>query len=74
MPLRRYCNFVWWFITNGRDAQDVAKMRAKLWMPPPTATKKELEDKRNPWSPENEKAALGAFMSQVTGTVKPKSA
>jgi hypothetical protein len=48
-------------------------MRARLWQPPPNATPEVLNDKRSPWNPENEKAALGAFMAQVTGTVKPKS-
>lgn len=48
-------------------------MRARLWQPPLDEPQASLNDTRSPWNPENEKAALGAFMAQVTGTVKPKS-
>jgi len=73
MPIKRFCNFVWWYITQGANPQDVAKMRARLWQPPPKAEPEALADKRNPWNPENEKAALSALMAQVSGTVPPKS-
>ncbi len=73
IPLRRFCNLVWWFITQGRNEQDIARVRARLWQPPKEAPQESLKDARSPWNPENEKAALGAFMAQVSGTVQPKS-
>jgi len=61
LPLDRFCNFIYWRITDGADATELAKFRAQLWMPP----RGTQPDPRSPWSPENEKAALMAFQSQI---------
>jgi hypothetical protein len=69
LPLERFCSYVMWRLLDGRDAQEQQKLRAKLWRPPPGATKKDLQDKRSPWNPANENAALGAFKAQISGKV-----
>lgn len=62
LPLDRFCNFVYWRITDGAEAPELAKFRAQLWMPPRGVE----PDKRSPWSPDNELAALQAFKKQVS--------
>lgn len=68
MPLDRFFTYVWYRLMEGRDEQEVAKLRAQLWRPPPGMDQaKATADKRSPWNPQNETAALGALMSQLGG-------
>lgn len=63
LPLSRFVNFVWWALTrNAQSDADIAKLKAKLWRPPP-----EAEVVEGPWSAEAEMAAfrnLKAAMGQ----------
>lgn len=61
LPLNRFCSFVMYMLTRNGSETDNAKLRAKLWRPPPGVA----ADPRSPWSPENEKNALAAFKSQA---------
>lgn len=66
LPLKRFCNFVYWYVTRKGDENEVTKFRAKLWQPP----KGEAPDKRSPWAPENEMAAFSALKAATGGAVK----
>lgn len=66
MPLERFFSYVWYRLMENRDEQEVAKLRAQIWRPPPDLDIAEAtKDKRSPWNPENENKALGALMSQL---------
>lgn len=53
IPLRRLCNFIWWFVTRNAEKQaDVDKFERRLWMPPPG------EVGMGPWAAEAEQAGL----------------
>lgn len=72
--LRRLCNFVYWFLTRNGDEAGIAKFRARLWMPP----KGVAPDKRSPWAPEAETAALrnlaaGLGISTTAPTARAES-
>jgi hypothetical protein len=56
-------NFVWYMLTRNGDANDVAKLRAKLWMPP----KGVVPPPKSPWSAENELAGFQAFRAGLGG-------
>lgn len=60
LPTERLCNFVWWWLTNGRDRDDVERLRERIWMPP-----KGVVAKVGPWSAEEETAAFAALKSQL---------
>jgi hypothetical protein len=60
---------VWWFWTRNADANDKAKFRARVWMPPKGEA---VTDKRSPWSPENETAAFAALKAGL-GLGAPKT-
>lgn len=62
MELDRFCNFVWWWATrNAQDQQEIEKLRAQLWRPPPG----QVPHPESPWSPENESKAFSSFKAQV---------
>lgn len=61
-------NFVWHMLTRTQDENETAKLRAKVWRPPPENT--QPIDPRSPWSPENEAKAFAALKMQ-TGAGMP---
>lgn len=61
LPLDRFCNFVWWWWTkDAPDSTEVAKIRARLWVPP-----KGIAPTTGPWSPEAETAAFKALSTSL---------
>jgi hypothetical protein len=65
MPLDRLVNWVWWRMCENRNEQDILKLRAQIWMPPPEAEPEAVDDTRSPWNPKNEMDAFSAFKSQL---------
>lgn len=60
LTLGRFCNFIWWVMVRNLESEaEIAKTRAKLWMPPP-----EKVVERGPWSAE---AEMSAFASLKAG-------
>lgn len=59
---------MWWLFTRNSNDADRAKFRARLWMPPKGVA---VTDKRSPWSPESETAALGALKAMISGAPAP---
>lgn len=57
LDLDRFCNLVWYWATANAERADVEKLRAKVWMPPPSAP----IPKNSPWSPESESQAFGSL-------------
>jgi len=68
LPLPRFLAFVYYMLTRNLDENELAKLRARLWRPPPGEV---VTDPRSPWAPQNEAAAFAAFKAQATGTVRP---
>lgn len=63
LPLDRFCNFIWWWATrNATDEQEIDKLRAQLWRPPPGVA----PHPDSPWAPEAEAQAFAAFKAQVS--------
>lgn len=54
-------NFMWHMLTRNSDKNEIANLRAKLWMPP----KGVAPTPESPWSPENEMGAFGALRAQL---------
>lgn len=52
MPLDRFANFVWWWVTHGADEKERDKFRIRLWRPP------KGEVGQGPWSAEAETKAF----------------
>lgn len=52
LPVARFCHLVWFWMTRDADPNDVRKLEAQLWQPPPGA------EPKGPWSPEAEMAAF----------------
>jgi hypothetical protein len=62
-PLSRFCNFVWWaMVRNLKGEQEVAKLKARLWMPPAGVIPTE-----GPWSPEAEMSAFSGLRAALGG-------
>lgn len=60
MPLARFCNLVWWWITRNAETEaDIEKLREQVWRPP------EGERGEGVWSAEAETAAFDAAMKQL---------
>lgn len=63
MTPSRFCNLVWFWMTNGGEGieqAEILKAEAQLWAPPPGA------EARGPWAPEAEMAAFRSLKAQVT--------
>lgn len=60
MPLRRFLNLLWFWMTDGAAPQDVRKLEAQLWIPPAG------ERARGPWSADAEMQAFDALKSSLT--------
>lgn len=57
LTLDRFCNWLWWtLIRNAETQQQVEKIRATLWRPPPGE-----EPKTGPWTPEAEMASFNSL-------------
>lgn len=69
LPLDRYLNLIYHWLTDGADREEIAKFDKRLWMPP----KGVAAPKGSPWSAEAETGAFRAFVAQVKGVVKPAS-
>lgn len=71
LPLDRFCNFLWWWMTrNANNQQTIEKMKATLWRPPPSAANKPI-DRRSPWAPEAEQAGFAALKAGLGGKPTP---
>jgi hypothetical protein len=55
LPIARFCNLVWFWMTDGADPNDVRKLEAQLWIPPAG------EEPKGAWSPEAEMAAFDSL-------------
>jgi len=63
IEIDRLCNFIYWFICQNRNENEVAKLRTRIWRPPAGV----VADARSPWSVENENKALNALKTQIGG-------
>lgn len=61
LPLDRFINLIWYYLTKGATPESVEKFKARLWIPPKGA---EIP-RESPWSAENEMAAFNTLMAQV---------
>lgn len=59
LPLDRFANFVWWYLTKDLDHTNVEKFRARLWQPP------KGQRGQGPWAPNAETAAFKALQAQM---------
>lgn len=59
MDLMRMTQFVWWRLTKDQDHNEMEKLKARLWQPPPG------EVGQGPWSPEAETSAFSALKSAL---------
>lgn len=64
LSLDRFCNFVWYMFTSGKEDQDKKKFRAQLWQPP--TVDEEVPD-HSPWSGRNETQGLSALKRSMSG-------
>lgn len=64
LPLDRFANFIWWFLTRNASQEDRERVRNRIWQPP----KGELPPAKSPWSAENETKAFRA-LKQTLGMV-----
>lgn len=60
LPLERFANFVYWFVTREAAAEEVEKFRARLWVPP-----KGVTPTSGPWSREAELSAFAAVRNRI---------
>lgn len=68
LPLDRFCNFIWWWLTrNAQDQVQVEKVRAILWRPPPGV----VADRRGPWGAQAETSAFQALKAGFGGKSRP---
>lgn len=63
LPLPRGMNYVWYMLSRNGDTNEVAKLRAKLWLPPKGVAPPE----ESPWSAKNEMAAFNALRAGLGG-------
>lgn len=56
MPLSRFCNFIWWWLTRNADQKERDKLERRIYMPP-----KGVAPTTGPWSAEAEKSAFSAL-------------
>lgn len=54
LPVDRFANYVWWFLTRNADEDGKQKFRLRVWQPP----KGEVPPPGSPWSAEAETAAF----------------
>jgi hypothetical protein len=59
LSVERFCHLVWFWMTDGATPEDVARVEAQLWLPPPG------EEPVGPWSVEAEMAAFNALQAQL---------
>jgi len=58
-------NYTWFMLIRNADANEQAKLRAKLWLPPKGAE----VPKESPWSAESEMAAFRSLRAGLGGKV-----
>lgn len=63
LPMDRFANLVYFWITKDADPDEVPKFDNRLWRPPPGM----LPAPGSPWSPENETSAFRSLAAQVKG-------
>lgn len=61
LPLDRFNNFVWWFLTREGDPKEIEKFRLRLWRPPPGRA----PTQDSPWSAENETKAFAGLKAAL---------
>lgn len=65
MSTNRFCNLVYYWLTQGADEASQRAIDTKLWMPP--AGSAEPIPEESPWSPENETAAFAGLKASIDG-------
>ena len=60
LPVDRFLNHIYWWLTKDANAEGVQAFNVKLWMPP-----KGVVAVKGPWSVEEETSAFRMFSSQV---------
>lgn len=55
----KFCNLIWFWMTDGADPIEVQKFEAQLWTPPVG------EEAKGPWSAEAEMAAFTSIQALV---------
>jgi hypothetical protein len=70
LPLDRFLNLVYFFVTDGAEQQEKDKFDVRLNMPDERARRKAAVqgvDRSSPWSKENEEAALSGLVTALSG-------
>lgn len=66
LPLDRFAHFIWWFLTRNGDADEVEKLRGRVWRPPLNDTAP--IPAKSPWSAESETSGFAALRAGLSGT------
>jgi hypothetical protein len=59
LPVGRFCNLVWFWMTDGAERTDVEKLEIQLWTPPVG------EEGQGVWSAEAEMEAFNALRTAL---------
>lgn len=66
LPVDRFCNFVWWWMTRNADEAERKRLQARIWQPP-----LDYVPKTGPWAAQNESSSFQSLKAALTQAPAP---